>query len=85
MDLRREKYLSRKCTHPNFHIFSGTKFGCAGADQTTAKCKIADGIKTCYCEGAECNKYTLYSSAVTISTPALLISALIVSGFASTS
>jgi len=67
---------------------TGTKFGCAGADQTTAKCEIADGIRTCYCEGAECNKYTqanFYSSAVTISTPALLISALIVSGFASTS
>jgi hypothetical protein len=67
---------------------TGTKFDCAGADQTTAECKTADGIQTCSCEGAECNKYTqayFYSSAVTISTPALLISALIVSGFASTS
>ena len=77
---------------PIFIFFSGTKFGCAGADQTKAECKTADGKETCYCEntaeGTECNKYTqanFYSSAVTISTPALLISALIVSGFASTS
>jgi hypothetical protein len=66
---------------------TGTKFACAEAGKTEG-CTITDGKKTCYCEGAECNKYTqayFYSSAVTISTPALLISALIVSGFASTS
>ena len=68
----------------NLNLFSGTKFACAGADKTKG-CTVTDGKQTCYCEGAECNKYTkanFYSSAVAITTPALLIFALVVSGFA---
>ena len=68
----------------NLNLFSGTKFACGVADKTKG-CTVADGKQTCYCEGAECNKYTkanFYSSAVAITTPALLIFALVVSGFA---
>merc|ERR1711997_380136 len=69
---------------------TGTKFACGEANKTKG-CAVADGKQTCYCDGAtttECNKYTkanFYSSAVAITTPALLIFALVVSGFAFTS
>jgi len=63
---------------------TGTQFACSPAGKT-AGCTEADGKQTCYCTGEECNKYTkanFYSSAVAITTPALLIFALVVSGFA---
>ena len=73
----------KKSTNMN-PFFSGTQFACAPSGKSNG-CTITDGKQTCYCTGENCNTYTManfYSSAVAISTPALLIFALVVSGFA---
>ena len=52
----------------NLNLFLGTKFACAGGYKTKG-CKVANGKQVCYCEGAECNKYTkanFYSPGITI-------------------
>ena len=71
-------------------FFSETKFGCSASD-ATAGCSVSEMTQTCNCDGettSKCNTYTManyYNSAVSISTPIVLVFTMIVSGFAFTS
>ena len=62
-------------------IFSGVKgtmFACGATADTAEGCKTADSITTCICKDAKCNTYS--SAPMAISTPAMLLVTLIVSG-----
>merc|ERR1711874_370852 len=57
---------------------AGTIFMCGTDADTTKGCTTKDSVKTCICEGAKCNTYS--SAPMAISTPAMLVFTLIVSG-----